>query len=150
MLRQNFYSEFISKFDQELWNWVDSFQQSFHLIWQPGYRALLLASLPWYLSNSHGSISLIFMFTVKTVVHMLLIPNLEKCLVHPGIKHKNERGQAIFTALVINSKNKYTYKDVTFLIFALPKLIKLGLTRTRAKINMCVISAALHWWNNSK
>ena len=84
------------------------------------------------------------MFTVKTVVHMLLIPNLEKCLVHPEIKHKNERGQAIFTALVINSKNKYTYKDVTFLIFALPKLIKLGLTRTRAKINMCVISAALH------
>ena len=51
---------------------------------------------------------------------MLLIPNLEKCLVHPGIKHKNERGQVIFTALVINtSKNKYTHKDVTFLIFAL-------------------------------
>ena len=100
-------------------NWLDSIQQSFHSIWQPGYWAWLLASLPWYSSNSHGSISFIFMFTVKTVVHMLLIPNLEKCLVHPGIKHKNERGQAIFIALVINSKNKYTYKNVTVLIFAL-------------------------------
>ena len=57
-----------------------------------------------------------FSDTVKTVVHMLLIRNLEKCLVHPGINHKNERGQAIFTALVINSKKKYTYKDVLHLV----------------------------------